>query len=148
MEQSKAKYTYGKGEYVGSIEVANTTKLQITSLHLFASALGYMYLEENTANGGTFMQIPLFDEDGKRLKQDKALVSSATMIKWHNTGFMPPVHHGFDIEIINQSKVLGFELEKMINAVEAKLVKRVYLQPKGHGKHKVLQTQRHVIEFV
>jgi hypothetical protein len=140
-------YSFGKDESDrGSIECKNTYRLQLTSLHMFASALGYIYDEVNEYDGGVFYKDLQLKEDGKSFyKTDKMFVSSKTMIKWHNTCFMPSYSHGLDKELPLQSKLLKLDLDKMKQAIETKLVKQVYFNV---TKHKQLQVTRHLIKFI
>lgn len=146
---TKALYHYGaqKGKRRGKIECANTYRLQLTSLHMFASALGYMYSEENEADGGSFMKLLDFDSEGNYTPTDKLYISTNTMVRYYNTNFMPLIGHGVEKELPSRARRLKFDLASMQRAIEGKLTKRVYLQTIGHGIHRRIQVMKHLIEF-
>ncbi len=125
---------------VGSIEVANTYRLQMTSLLCFAQCLGY-FQDEMDILDGRFGAGFLSVQKGT----SRSRVSFGTMVKWHNTCFMPSFSHGMVKELPKQSELLGFDIDNMINAINSKLIKQVYLQS---TKDKGVVVQRHIISFV
>ncbi len=150
------EYTFGGDVYnlegdigeVGSIEVANTYRLQMTSLLCFAQSLGYFQDEMDILDGRFGAGFLSVQGNAARSR-----VSFDTMVKWHNTCFMPSYSHGMVKELPMQSSLLGFDIDLMINAIKSKLVKRVYLQCKVVRARKSalvkdVVVQRHIISFV
>ena len=124
----------------GKIECKNTYKIQRTSVCLFAAATGYAYDIFAEAGGGSF-----YNAVGKSLSHMET-VSFAKMQEFHNQCFMDDTcWHRVEEELIKMVEKLGIPLERLQNAIEAKLVKRTYFQV---TKDKRLKVQKHIIEFV
>lgn len=117
------------------VEMVNTKKHQLTSLELFAEQLGYVrkWTEEGCSFCDTYSDKPKMQ-----------VVSFNTMVRWHNTGFMPCWHHGLEKDLPNQDELLGLDVNNMIRAINARLYKQVFL----HGrKDKTVSCYKHVLRF-
>ena len=72
-------------------------------------------------------------------------VKFSTMQKWHDQCFMgSTIRIGVGMDLSQRAKDLGFDLEKMRNAIESKLYKRTYFQV---TKEKRLKVNKHIIDF-
>lgn len=139
MEKLNKTYYYFGDDSSDKIECRNTYKLQLTSLLLFASTVGYAYNPLAETDGDNFIYV------GDN-KTGFSIVSFNTMRDWYNTCFMydKPYHHGLEVELPKVAKQLRLPLESMQAAIEGKLTKRVYLQS---GKGKWLSVQKHLVEI-
>lgn len=138
VKQDPTYYHFGKGETTGKIEVKNSYKLQLTSLLLFASTIGYVYNPLAETDGDNFIYIGDY-------KIERSIVKFNTMRDWYNYSFMSKrACHGLDIELPIRAKELQLPLESMRIAVGGKLTTQVYLQS---NKKKELTVQRHVVKF-
>lgn len=119
------------------VEMVNTKKHQLASVDLFALQLGYY--STGLQEGSSFTCIRGLYPRGKM-----KVVSFNTMIRWHNTGFMPHYHHGLAQELPNQAERLGLDANAMMRAINARLYKQVFL----HGRRdKTVSCYKHVLKF-
>ena len=117
------------------VEMINTRKQQLASLLLFAEQLGYVqsWTEQGSSFCSTFQKKPKMQ-----------VVSFNTMVTWHNTGFMPSWHHGVEKELPVQAEHLGFDVNNMVNAINARLYQQVFLHSR---KDKTVSCYKHVLRF-
>lgn len=117
------------------VEFVDTKKQQLASLELFADCIGYQRVW--TWDGASF-------RDLVRYKPKNIKVSFNTMVKWHNTGFMPHWHHGLEKELPNQAERLGLDVASMMSAINARLYQQVFL----HGRRdKTVSCYKHILRF-
>jgi len=117
------------------VEFVDTKKHQLASLDLFAREIGYQ--QSGVEEGSSF-------RDMYRLKSKSIFVSFNTMVKWHNTWFMPHWHHGLEKELPNQAERLGLNVNDMMTAINTRLYNQVFL----HGrKDKTVSCYKHILRF-
>lgn len=144
----KATYTFGGTNNQETVACRDTYRLQLTSLHMFAHALGYEYDTNNKYDGGSFVKMPVPNGKGGFYKTDKKYISTDTMVDWHNTNFQPSMYHAQFIKLHNLAFLLRFDVENMQEAIDSKLVHRVYFQTQGKGRNKQIIVQKHIVEYL
>lgn len=122
-------------EFKNETEIlADTTKLQLASLDLFAQELGYV--RDPVMNN-------YYCEHGNY--RDKPVMSLMTIQAWHNNNFGKPFRIFEANSLQSNAERLKLNIDDMKSAIDAKLVVETRFQRKKNGE---LITQDHQVKFV
>ena len=133
-----------------TVEMKDTTKLQKTSLDLFAQQLGYEWCDR----GGHYKPITsvsfFHTEEYDAAKARGMLsISLIKMQSWYNCNFKNCTEdypwHGSEIYLADVSENLGFTVPQLRKAVNAKLIITTHLQ--YSKKFKVVLCTDHQIKI-
>lgn len=126
------------------VELKDTMKLQKASLDLFASKLGYEWIEECGFYRGGWCAIHYFES----VQRGMVNISLRKMQKWHNTSFKFEVEsypwHGEEYLPSVQDR-LKFDVQQLHEAIDSTLVVKTNLQ--WSKKRKELVCVDHQIQF-
>lgn len=111
------------------LELKDTTKLQKTSLDLFAQQLGYKWCNRDGHYYVSFFHTEEYDAAKARGMLSISLIK---MQSWYNCNFKNCTEdypwHGSEIYLADVSENLGFTIPQLRNAINVKLVITTHLQ--------------------